>query len=298
MRIFLTGATGFIGGAIVPELLAAGHQVVGLTRSDAGAEALTAAGAAPHRGDIDDLDSLRSGAAKADAVIHTAFNHDFSRFAASCEADGRVIEALGGALAGSNRLLLVTSGVAIAAAAPGRLAVETDAPDPHHPNPRIASELAVERLLATGLNAAIMRLPQVHDKRKQGLISPAIELAKAKGVSAYVGDGTTRWAAAHVSDVARLYRLAIEAAVPGVRYHAVAEEGVSMRAVAEAVGRGLGVPAVSLSAEEAPAHFGWLAGFVVHDLAASGAWTQAQLGWHPSGPGLIADLEAMDYGIV
>jgi nucleoside-diphosphate-sugar epimerase len=296
MRIFLTGATGFIGSHIIPELLRAGHEVIGLTRSDAGAAVLAAAGAEVWRGTIDDPDSLRGGAAQADGVIHTAFDHDFSRFAENCEKDRRVVVALGEVLAGSDRPLLVTSGTAIGNSAPGRLARETDAPNHHHP--RVASELAAADALQAGVNVSVVRLPQVHDTRKQGLISPQIELAKATGLSAWVGDGTNRWCAAHVDDVARLYRLALEAAEPGARYHAVAEEGVSMRAVAEAVGRGLGVPAVSLTAAEAPGHFGWLAAFAVMDLAASGVWTQERLGWHPAGPGLLADLEAMDYSLV
>lgn len=296
MRIFLTGATGFIGTHILSELLEAGHQVIGLTRSDAGEAALAAAGAEAWRGTIDDPDSLRGGAAGADGVIHTAFDHDFSRFAENCEKDRRAIAALAEVLVGSDRPLLVTSGTAIADGAPGRLPLETDPPS--HRHPRVASELAAEAALQAGVNVSVVRLPQVHDTRKQGLISPAIELARAKGVSAYVGDGGNRWSAAHVSDVARLYVLALEAADPGSRYHAVAEEGVSMRAVAETVARGLGVPALSLTAEEAPAHFGWLAAFAALDLAASGAWTRERFGWHPAGPGLLADLEGMEYGAV
>jgi nucleoside-diphosphate-sugar epimerase len=293
MRIFLTGATGFIGSAIVPELIGVGHEVLGLTRSEAGAEALAAAGAEAHRGDIEDLDSLRSGAAEADGVIHTAFNHDFSRFAENCAADRRAIEALGEALAGSDRPLLVTSGTAIGNDVPGRLALETDRAAPDHPNPRVASELAAEALLQAGLNVVVVRLPQVHDPLKFGLISPAIALAREKGVSAYLGDGSNRWSAAHVLDVARLYRLALEAREPGAHYHAVAEEGVPMRAIAEIIGRGLNVPVTALPPEEAAAHFGWLAAFAGRDLPASGKWTQARLGWHPAGPDMLADLEQL-----
>lgn len=296
MRIFLTGATGFIGSAIVPELLGAGHQVLGLTRSDAGAEALRAAGVEPHRGTLEDLDSLRAGAAQVDAVIHTAFDHDFSNFVANCEKDARVIEALGSALLGSDRPLFITSGTGIGGSGPGTLARE-DVFDAHHPNPRIASELAGAALTERGVNVSVIRLPQVHDPVKQGLITPLIDGIRAKGVSAYVGDGSNRWPAAHVSDVARLYRLALEKGAAGARYHAVDEEGVSAREIAEALGAGLGLPVISITPEEAPAHFGWLAAFIAMDMPASSAQTRAQLDWRPTGPGLIADLAAMDYAI-
>ena len=292
MRVFLTGATGFIGSALVPELIAAGHSVLGLTRSDAGARALAAAGAAAHRGDLEDLDSLRSGAAAAEAVIHTAFDHDFSRFVANCEKDGRAIAALGSALKGSARPLLITSGVGIGSVGHGRPASE-DAFDADHPNPRIASEWAGLALADEGVNVSVMRLPQVHDPVKQGLITLLVALARAKGVSAYVGDGANRWPAAHISDVARLYRLAIERGEPGRRFHAVAEEGVPLRAIAEAIGRSLKVPAASLPPEAAAGHFGWLAGFVGMDMPASSALTRERTGWTPTGPGLIADLDAM-----
>lgn len=294
MRIFLTGATGFIGSAIVPELIGAGHQVLGLTRSDAGAKSLVAAGADVHRGDLEDLDSLRSGAAAADGVIHTAFDHDFSRFVANCEKDRRVIEALGTALAGSDRPLVITSGTGMGNAEPGRPATE-DVFNTAHPNPRVASELAGAAMLAAGVNVSVVRLPQVHDTVKQGLITPLVEVAREKGVSAYVGDGRNRWPAAHVGDVARLYRLVLEKREAGARYNAVAEEGIPVRDIAEVIGHGLGVPVVSLSPEDAAAHFGWLAAFAGLDLLASGAVTQARLGWHPTGPGLIADLERMRY---
>ncbi|GLS46471.1 SDR family oxidoreductase [Methylobacterium brachythecii] len=297
MRIFLTGATGFIGSAIVPELLAAGHQVLGLTRSDAGARALADAGAEPHRGDIEDLDSLRRGAAKVDAVIHTAFDHDFSNFAANCEKDRRVIMAMGEALAGSDRPLLITSGTGMGTPESGGLATE-DVFNTGHPNPRVVSEITGARLLEGGVNVSVMRLPQVHDTVKQGLISPLIEVTRQKGVSAYLGEGNNRWPSCHVLDVARLYRLAIERGEAGARYHAVAEEGVAAREIAEVVGRGLTLPVVSLLPEEAPGHFGWLAMFVGLDMPASSAWTQATLGWQPTGPGLIADLAAMRYELL
>ena len=296
MRVFLTGATGFIGSRIVPELLGAGHEVLGLTRSEDGAAALVAAGAEAHRGDLEDLDSLRAGARDADAVIHTAFDHEFSNFVANCEKDRRVIEALGGVLTGSDRPLIITSGTGMGGGAPGRLAVEAVF-DRSHPNPRIASEDAGEALKAHGVDVRVVRLPQVHDPLKQGLISPLVEVARDKGVSAYVGDGLNRWPAAHVLDVARLYRLALDKGAPNARYNAVAEEGVTAREIAEVLGDGLGLPVVSLSPEEAAAHFGWMAMFVGLDMSASSAWTREHLDWRPEGPGLIADLRAMDYGV-
>jgi nucleoside-diphosphate-sugar epimerase len=294
MRIFLTGATGFIGSTIVPELINAGHQVLGLTRSDAGAQSLKAAGAEVHRGDLEDLETLRSGAARSDGVIHTAFDHDFSNFLANCEKDRRVIEAMGEVLAGSSRPFVITSGTGMGNAVPGQPATE-DVFNPDHPNPRRASELAGVAVAARGVNVSVVRLPQVHNPVKQGLITPFIELSRQKGVVAYVGDGSNRWPAAHVLDVARLYRLAFERHEAGSRYHAVAEEGVPVRQIAETLGRGLKLPVVSLSPEQAPAHFGWLAMFAGYDMPASSAQTQQVLNWHPTGPGLIADLEQMNY---
>jgi nucleoside-diphosphate-sugar epimerase len=294
MRIFLTGATGFIGSAIIPELINAGHQVLGLTRSDAGAQSLKAAGAEVHRGNLEDLESLRGGAAKSDGVIHCGFVHDFAKFVENCEIDRRAIDAMGDVLVGSDRPLLITSGTGMGNAAPGQLATE-DYYDPSQTHPRAASEKAAAAVLQRGANVSVMRLPQVHNTIKQGLITYAVQLAREKGVSAYVGDGLNRWPAAHVLDVAHLYRLALEKHEAGSRYNAVAEEGVPMREIAEVVGRGLKVPVVSLSLEEAPAHFGWLAMFAGYDMPASSAQTQARLGWHPTGPGLIADLEQMRY---
>jgi nucleoside-diphosphate-sugar epimerase len=295
MRVFVTGATGFIGSAVVRELISAGHQVLGMARSEAGAKSLTAAGAQVHRGDLTDLESLRSGATKADGVIHTAFNHDFSKFIANCDMDKRAIEALGSVLEGSERPLLVSSGVALLAQ--GRPATEDDLPPPPSPTtfPR-ASEATAVALVERGVCASVVRLPQVHDRVKQGLVTWAIAMAREKGVYAYVGDGLNRWAAAHVLDVARLYRLALEKSEAGAKYHAVAEEGVPARDIAEVIGRGLKVPVVSLSPEEAVAHFGWpLGAFAGLDITASSAKTQERLGWLPTGPGLIADLEQMRY---
>lgn len=294
MRIFLTGATGFIGSAIVPELIQAGHDVIGLTRSDDGARALEAAGATAYFGTLEEPDSLRRGALESDGVIHTAFDHNFSRFVENCEKDGRVIAALGDALAGTDHPLLITSGTGMGNHELGKPASE-DVFNTEHPNPRIASELAGQKLLEKGINVSVVRLPQVHDTRKQGLITPLIEIARDKGFAAYLGEGRNRWPAGHLSDVARLYRLAVERAERGARYNAVAEEGIDARTIAEAIGRGLGIPVKSLSAEEAPGYFGWMAMFAGMDFPASSAKTQAQLNWHPSGPGLIADLNAMNY---
>jgi nucleoside-diphosphate-sugar epimerase len=292
MKVFVTGATGFIGTIVVQELIGAGHQVIGLTRSDAGAKSLDADGAIVHRGDLEDLESLRSGAAASDGVIHLGFIHDFSRFEEVCHVDRRAIETLGAALAGSDRLLIVTSGTAIAVT-PGRLTTEEDAPNAQFP--RVASEEAAAAAAARGAHVSVVRLPQVHDPFKQGLITPLIAIAREKGVSAYVGDGLNRWPAAHRLDVAHLYNLAFEKGSAGVRYNAVAEEGVPLREIAEVIGRVLNIPVVSKSPEEAIEHFGWLGALATHDTPASSALTQEWLGWRPTGPGLIADLEQGSY---
>jgi nucleoside-diphosphate-sugar epimerase len=295
MRVFVTGATGFIGSTLVPELIKAGHQVLGLTRSDAGAQALVAAGAEPHRGDLHDLESLRRGAAQSDGVIHLAFIHDFSQFEESCKIDQRAVEAIGSVLAGSDRPFIVTSGLALAQTGPGQSASEDSPVVSSAVIPRAASEETARALAARGVNVSIVRLPQIHDTRKQGLVTRTIALARDKGVSAYIGDGSSRWSAAHVVDTAHLYRLALEKAERGAIYHSVAEEGVRMREIAEVIGRGLKVPVVSLSPEEAQAHFGWLAMFAGRDLAGSSVLTRKKLGWNPTGRGLIADLEQVQY---
>jgi nucleoside-diphosphate-sugar epimerase len=296
MRVFVTGATGFIGSAVVQELIRAGHQVLGLARSDKGASSLTVAGAEVHRGSLEDLESLRSGAAVADGVIHLGFIHDFSKFQENCEIDKRAIEAMGEALAGSNRPLIVAAGLA-GLSAPGQTATEDNVLQPGLPYPRVSEQTAIA-LLAKGVSCAVMRLPQVHNTVRQGLVTFTIAIARAKGVSRYVGDGQSRWAAVHVLDVARLYRLALEKHEPGARYHAVAEEGVRLRDIAEAIGRGLSVPIVSITPEEAPAHFGWMSMFTTHGIPASSAITREKLGWNPTGPSLLSDLENMNYSAV
>lgn len=293
MRIFVTGASGFIGSAVVRELIGAGHQVVGLARSDASAQALIAAGAQAQRGSLEDLDSLRAEAADADGVIHLAFIHDFSQFQANCETDRRAIEALASVLTGTERRLIVTSGIAVAA--PGRLATEEDASVPSSVFPRAASEEAAIAAAGRGVHVSAVRLPQVHNPEKQGLISLMIALAREKGVSAFVNDGANRWPAVHRLDAARLYRLVLDSADLRPRYHAVAEEGVQLREIATAIARGLNVPLRSLSLEEAHEHFGWLAHLVAADVPASSRLTREWLGWIPNGPRLIADLESARY---
>ncbi len=293
MRVFVTGATGFIGSALVPELIDAGHHVLGLTRSDEGAKALADAGARAHRGNLEDLESLRSGAAATDAVIHLAFIHDFSKFKENCEIDRRAIEAMGEVLAGSDRPLIVTSGLGLLVQ--GRAATEDDAPPPVSDTYPRASEEAAAALEKRGVRAMVARLPQVHDTVKQGLVSYAIQIARQKGVSAYIGDGRNRWAAAHRFDAAHLYRLALEKGQAGARFHAVAEEGVPAREIAEAIGRGLSVPVISLSPEQAAGHFGWLARFAGLNITGSSAQTRRKLGWNPTGPTLLTDLANMRF---
>jgi nucleoside-diphosphate-sugar epimerase len=293
MRIFVTGATGFIGSKLVPELLQAGHQVLGLTRSQSGADALRNAGAEVQHGNVEDLDSLRKGAANADGIVHLAFNHDFSQFLKVCEDDRKAIAAMGEVLVGSDRPFVITSGTAVASSADGKPVTENSPLSTH--NPRSASEVEVQKFTQRGVNTSIMRLSQVHDTHKQGLVTYVAAVARQKGASAYIGDGSNPWSAVHVSDAVRLYRLAVEKAQPGAIYHSVAEQAVSMKSIAQALANGLKVPAVSIKPEQAEAHFGWLTMFVGLDLSASSALTQQQLKWSPTGPGLIADLNKMDY---
>jgi nucleoside-diphosphate-sugar epimerase len=292
MRVFVTGATGFIGSAVVRELIDAGHQVLGLARSDAAAKSLLAAGADVHRGSLEDLESLRSGAAAAHGVIHTAFIHDFSNYGPAAEADKRSIETLGGALAGSDRRLIVTSGTLLAQRQ-GSLATEKDASNPSFPR---KSEEAALVLAAGGVRAFVLRLPpSVHGNGDHGFVPTLIGIAREKGVSAYVSDGLNRWPAVHRLDAAHLYRLVLEKGTAGDTYHGVADEGVPTREVAEVIGRHLNVPVVSKSREEAADHFGWIALFFGMDGPASSAQTQERLGWRPVQPGLVADLNAEHY---
>ena len=293
MRIFVTGATGFIGSALVPELIQAGHQVLGLTRSEAGAEALRKAGAEPLHGNLEDLDSLRKGAAGSDGVIHLAFNHDFSQFEKNAADERAALTALGEVLVGSKRPFVVTSGTAMAANVGGQPSTENGPVSSW--NPRAPLESIVRGFTDLGVVTSIVRLSQIHDTRKQGLVPYLLAVTREKGVSAYVGDGSNRWPACPVSDTARLYRLALEKAGPGAIYHAVQEEGVPMKAIAEAHARGLQIPAVSIKPDEVEAHFGWLASFAALDMPSSSAITQQKLNWKPTGPSLIADLDAMDY---
>ena len=292
MRVFVTGATGFIGCAVVRELIDAGHRVLGLARSDAAAKSLVAAGADVQRGSLEDLESLRSGAAAADGVIHTAFIHDFSNYRPAAEADRRAIETLGGALAGSDRPLIVTGGT-LRVQRQGSLATEEDAPNPSFPR---KSEEATLALAGRGVRASVLRLPpSVHGNGDHGFVPRLISTAREKGLSAFIGDGLNRWPAVHRLDAAHLYRLAIEKTTAGARHHGVADEGLPTREIAEVIGRQLNVPVVSKSREEAADHFGWIALFFGIDAPASSAQTQEHLGWGPLQPGLITDLNAEHY---
>ncbi len=297
MRVFLTGTTGFIGSSLVPELISAGHHVVALSRSHAGAEALNRAGAEVFRGDVNDLDRLRTGAGAADGVIHAAFNHEFSNLKRNSEDDRKVIETLGAVLAGSDRPLVITSGTGLTRSKTGGPAVETDDHVTSAEFPRAASEEAADALIAKGGRVMVMRLPQVHDTHKQGRITWHIQTARQQGRVAYVGEGKNRVAAVHVSDAVRLYRLALEKGQAGERYNAVAEEGVALRDIAEAIGAGLKMPVESITPEEALEYFGSMAHLATIDLAASGALTRQLLGWMPTGPDLLTGLRNKDYSV-
>ena len=294
MRVFVTGATGFIGTELVKELIEVGHLVRGLARSDAGAGQLNSVGSEAHRGDLEDLDSLRSGAAGMDAVVHLAFDHDMSKFAQNAENEIRAIETLGSVLE-PGKLLLVTSGVAITNGGPGHMRKESDPPVNSPEIPRKPDQTA-QAVAERGVHVGVVRNPQVHDIHKQGLVMYLIQIAREKGVSAYVGDGANRWAAAPLKDVAHLFRLAVEKTGPGVTtYHAVQEEGVSLRDIAETIGQGLKVPVVSIPPEKAAEHFGMFGHFAMMDMPASSEWTRKTLGWEPTGPGMIEDLRNMKY---
>jgi nucleoside-diphosphate-sugar epimerase len=284
--------TGFIGSAIVQELINAGHQLLGLARSDAAAATLAAAGAKVHRGSLEDPESLRSGALAADGVIHTAFIHDFSNYAPAAETDRRAIETLGAALAGDDRPLIVTSGTLLAQRQ-GPLATEEDAPNPSFPR---KSEEAALAMAARGVRVSVVRLPpSVHGEGDHGFVPALIGIAREKGASAYVGDGLNRWPAVHRLDAARLYRLVLEKGSAGARYHGVADVGVPVRDIADVIGRRLNLPVISKSPEEIADHFGWLANFLGIDGPASSAQTQERLGWRPNQAALIPDLDAEHY---
>lgn len=295
MRVFVTGATGWVGSAVVKELIAAGHEPIGLARSEANAAALKALGIAVHRGSLEDAESLVAGAAAADAMIHTAFNHDFSKMAANAAVERNVIEALGAALRGSGKPLIITSGTALLS--PGRLASEHDSREPAPGDfPRAFLEQTVNGVIARGTPTSVVRLPPtVHGVGDHGFVHILVHTAREKGVAAYVGDGANRWPAVHRFDAARVYRLALEKAAGAARYHAVAEQGVLFRDIAAAIGRGLGLPVVSLSPQDAQAHFGWFARFAAIDAPASSEWTSDTLGWKPTHSLLLDDLAGPSY---
>jgi nucleoside-diphosphate-sugar epimerase len=297
MRVFVTGATGFIGSAVVRELLEAGHEVVGLARSDTAAAALTAAGAEVHRGALDDLGSLRDGAAASDGVIHLAYNHDFSDFVANGKLDLRAVETMGAALEGTGKPLVIASGtLMLTMTAPGRLGTEEIVPEPGAEAPRIASEAAAISLAGRGVRTSVVRLaPTVHGEGDKGFVARLIDIAREKGVSGFLGDGTNRWPAVHRLDAAHLFRLAVEAAPAGSILHGAGEEGVPFRDIAEVIGRELKVPVAEISAEDAGEHFGFLSTLVPLDNPTSSVLTQKRLGWNPGQPALIADLEEGHY---
>ncbi|WP_077920551.1 SDR family oxidoreductase [Spirosoma sp. 209] len=295
MRVFLTGATGYIGSAIVQELLGAGHQVLGLARSEQTAQTLRTTGADAHIGSLDDLDSLRRGAMAADGVIHTAFVHDFAAYAMAGEIDRQAVAALGSALAGSGRPLVITSGITVLT--PGRVATEIDAPDSNAPSaPRIPSELLIQSLAGQGVRSSVVRLPpSVHGEGDYAFVPTLIRIARDKGVSAYVGDGSSRWSAVHRLDAARLFRLALEKGTAGGVYHGVSDEGVPVRELAEVIGHHLNIPTTTITSEEATEHFGWISAFFSVDCPASSTLTQQQLDWQPTHATVLADLKQGHY---
>ena len=294
MKIFVTGATGFVGSAVVRELLRAGHEVLGLARSDAAAQSLVAAGAKAYRGQLEDLEGLRRAADESDGVIHTGFSHDFSKFKENCALDRKVIETLGSTLGAADRPLIITS--AIGVLPPGARVTEETRPLSPSPNPRAASEKAVRALIESGARVSIIRLPpSVHGDGDHGFVPILIKIAREKQASAFIGAGANRWPAVHRLDAARVYKLALDEAAHGAYYHAVAEEGVPYREIAEVIGRRLNVPVVSKSPEEAAGHFTWFAHFAALNVLASSEWTQAKLGWRPTQPGLCADIDRPGY---
>jgi nucleoside-diphosphate-sugar epimerase len=291
MRVFVTGASGFIGSAVVSELIDAGHQVVGLVRSDSSAQAVESAGARAHRGDLENLESLRAGVADADGVIHLAFNHDFTDYTGAAVTDRRAIETLGEVLAGSDRPFVVTSG--LAGFTPGHILTEDDAVDPDSPR---TSERAALAFISRGVRVSVLRLPpSVHGEGDHGFVPRLIDISREKGVSAYPGDGSNRWPAVHRFDAARLFRLALESAPTGARLHAVGDKGVPVRDIAGAIGRHLTLPVTAVAPEKAFDHFGWLGGFFSLDVPASSTLTQELLGWQPTQQGLLEDLEQGHY---
>jgi nucleoside-diphosphate-sugar epimerase len=293
MRVFVTGATGFIGSAVVRELLDAGHEVTGLARSDEAAASLAAAGAVVHRGNLDDLDSLRAGAVASDGVIHTGYNHDFSNIPGAAQTDRRAVETLGEALAGSGRPLVVAAGTALIG--PGRVITEEDAAPDAGAHPRVSEQVALP-FAGRGVRVSVVRLsPSVHGEGDHGFVPHLIGLAREKGSSAYVGDGSNRWTGVHRLDAARLFRLALESAPAGTRLHGVEDEGVPFRDIAGVIGRHLGLAVTSVSSAEAEAHFGWFTMFASIDVPASSALTRKWLGWHPEHPALIPDLDEGHY---
>lgn len=294
MRIFVTGATGFVGSAVVQTLLRAGHEVLGLARSDSSAKWLTAAGAKVHRGDLQDLESLRKGAAESDSVVHTGFIHDFSKFKENCELDRKVVDTLGSELADSDRPLIVTS--AIGVLPPGQTVTEETLPLTPSQNPRAATEEAVRVLLDRGVFVSIVRLsPSTHGEGDHGFVPILIRIARERNASVYIGDGKNTWPAVHRLDAAQIYKLALEKKARGACYHAVAEEGVEFRKIAQVIGKRLGIPVASKSPEMAAAHFTWFAHFASMNVKASSKQTQEKLGWHWSQPGLIEDLDRPNY---